>query len=522
MRLTQTPGMPCRCRVPAAFVLAWLLPFWAAAMPENGMAVPDTATAEMVFDFNPRCQEAYAQIMMLKLEEGRRLLAEERREHPGNLIPDFLDNYVDLFTLFFHEDRTEYKAALAHRDQRLDRLARGPKDSPFYLYTRAMIHAQWGVVKLKFEDNLSAFWDVRRAYSGIRENQKKFPQFSPNKLLLGPMQALIGTIPSGYRWITSILGFSGGSVVQGMHLLESYVRDSSAEGRLFHEEAVFYYAYMKFYIGHEPDKVMAFLRDEHLDLVNNHLFAFMVANLALNNHMTDYGLQVATAMRKGPGYLDMPIMNYEIGIMRLYHLDLDEAIRHLSDFTEQFKGKFYVKDALFQLSRAYYLKGDMAQAQRYRRLVREKGSAVADADKAAQRDAAKGHWQDKNILKARMLMNGGYFTEALSVLKARDVSAFHDLLDKIEYAYFMGRIYDEMGDDDKALALYDATIRAGAERPEYYAARAAMQAGFIYEERKDTARALGYYRRCLAMKEEEYKTTLDQRAKAAINRLTVK
>lgn len=488
----------------------------------SALLMPGPCVGQKVFDFNAGCRQAYHQIMMMKTDEGQRLINEQKESNPENLIPYFLENYIDLFTLFFHEDATEYKTQFPNREKRIALMRQGPKDSPFYLFTQAMIYAQWGIVKLKYEENLSAMWDFRKAYLDILDNNKKFPGFSPNKILIGPMQALIGTIPSGYRWITNILGFTGGSVNKGLALLKSYVDDTSDEGRMFHEEALFYYAYMEFYISHKPDQVMQLIKTRQLDLVSNALYAFMAANLALNNHEAAYGLEVIQNMDKGPEYLDMPVLRYEMGTLKLYHLELGDAISYLSLFLKDFKGKFYVKDALFKLSWAYYLQGNMAQAEKYRKLVLTRGNEVVDADKVAMREAKKGRWSDTTILQARMLMNGGFFHEALSRLLRKKIEQYPRLIDKIEYAYFLARTYDELGNDDQAIALYDATIKAGASRPEYYAARAALQVAFIYEKRNDAKNALIYFRKCVGMNEQEYKTTLDQRAKAGINRLTVK
>lgn len=486
------------------------------------LLAPLVVRGQKAFHFDQQCREAYQQIMMMKVKEGQRLLDLEKKTDPDNLAPYFLENYIDLFTLFFHEDPAEFKQRYPMREKRLDLMKQGSKDSPFYLFTQAMIYAQWGLIKLKYEENLSAMWDFRRAYLSIRENHKKFPNFSPNKIILGSMQALIGTVPASYRWITNILGFTGGSVIQGTSLLHEYIQDDSQLGQLFKEEASFYYAYLKFYILHEPDEAMQFIQDEHLDIVHNALFAFMTANLALNNHQAAYGLEVITHMDRGPAYLHMPVLNYELGTLKLYHLELDDAIHYLSQFVNHFKGKFYLKDALFKLSWAYFLQGDTAQALKYRELVKTRGNEVVDADKVAMREARKAAWSDPTVLRARMLMNGGYFQQALKTIQQKQVEDYQTLIGKIEYAYFLARIYDELGEKQQAISLYDATIKAGRQRPEYYAARAALQVAFIYEKRKDTARAISYFHQCLDMNEKEYKSTLDQRAKAGINRLTIR
>ncbi len=47
--------------------------------------------------------------LSLKLNTGKQILEAEKKAHPNNLIPYFLDNYIDFFTLYFNEDPAEYQ-----------------------------------------------------------------------------------------------------------------------------------------------------------------------------------------------------------------------------------------------------------------------------------------------------------------------------------------------------------------------------------------------------------------------------
>src|ERR1700748_1066304 len=71
------------------------------------------------FDFNDNCRQAYREIIQLRLDEGGRLLEAEKKRDPDNLIPVFLDNYIDFFQLFFNEDAAQYAAWKGRRDHRL-------------------------------------------------------------------------------------------------------------------------------------------------------------------------------------------------------------------------------------------------------------------------------------------------------------------------------------------------------------------------------------------------------------------
>ena len=74
--------------------------------------------------------------------------------------------------------------------------------------------------------------------------------------------------------------------------------------------------------------------------------------------------------------------------------------------------------------------------------------------------------------------------------KRVSTSAFARPEERCELAYRLGRIYDGLGRKDEAIAAYLTTIKTGEGLREYYAARAALQAGYIYEGRGDCERAM--------------------------------
>ncbi|MHB1922696.1 MAG: tetratricopeptide repeat protein [Chitinophagaceae bacterium] len=471
------------------------------------------------FDFNPRCEEAYQKIMELRIQEGKNLLAEEKQTNPENLVPYFLDNYIDFFSLFFDEGAKSFAAQLPLMQDRIALLKKGNRRSPYYLFSLAEINFQWSIIRIKFDDRWNAVWQFRKAYLELKENKVKFPNFSPNNMLLGSLETLIGTIPDEYKWFSNILGMDG-NISTGMQLLDSYVRDQGPDGNLFKDEAYFYFAYLKSYVQNEPGEVFQLIREQHLDLKGNHLFGFMAINLALNQQKGDFGYQVMKSWEKGPQFMHLPSMDFERGMIYLDRLETDSSIFYLQRFIQNFKGKFYIKDALIELSWAYLLEGKMDRAQYYRNLIKTRGNAFTDADKSAQREALKGIWPDPVILKARLLSDGGYLSRALEVLTSKKVNDFPRFDQKLEYAYRLARIYDQLGDEARAVPLYEITIREGSNRPEYFAARSAWQLGLIDEKKGNKAAAIAHFQNCLQMNEREYKSSLDQKAKAGIRRLS--
>src|ERR1700733_4544625 len=173
------------------------------------------------FDFNNNCRQAYQEIIQLRLDEGSRLLAAEKKRDPSNLIPIFLENYIDFFQLFFNEDPADYQARKGRLDRRIESMSEGPESSPFSLFTRSVIHFQWAAIKIKFGNNWDAGWQFRRSFLESKECEKKFPAFGPATMLSGAMQVVAGTIPDGYKWLSGVLGIRG-SVNGGMRQLNQF------------------------------------------------------------------------------------------------------------------------------------------------------------------------------------------------------------------------------------------------------------------------------------------------------------
>jgi len=477
---------------------------------------PILSKGQKHYEFNNTCRQAYQSIIALRLEEGSRLLEMEKKRDPDNLIPFFLDNYIDFFQLFFNEDAGQYAAWKGRLDQRLELMSQGPESSPFHLFTRSVIHFQWAAIQIKFGNNWDAGWDFRRSFLQSRDCARRFPDFPLAGMLSGAMQVVAGTIPDGYKWLSSLLGIRG-NIGTGMQKLERFLTLNDEWAELYRDEATFYYLYLKFYIENKPEEVFGYIHQHQLDVRNNRLYTYLYANLCINDHKSAEALQAMRQMNNAPGYLDMPVWDLEMGYASLNHLEPGAAF-YLERFLQRFKGKFYVRDALLKLSWYYYLKGDVSRADSFRMQVLRKGGADADADRQALKEAKSRKWPNKLLLQARLLSDGGYFTEALQLLQGTSSSGFSTPEEKCEYAYRLGRIYDGLGRSDEAIQAYLTAIKTGQQLREYYAARAALQIGYIYEQRGDKILAVSFFEKCLSLKDHEYKNSLDQRAKAGLAR----
>jgi len=456
-------------------------------------------------------------MISLRIREASELLEEEQRQHPQNLIPVLIANYGDCLTLLFNGDPREYALRKGNLEKRLELIGKGDEDSPWYQYCKGALYFQWAAVRIRFNEYWTAGTEFRKSFLQLKENRKRFPGFRNTQVLLGLEEAIVGTVPDSYKWISSMLGMKG-DVKRGTAQIVDFLDRRDGSASLMREEAIFFYCYLKFTLLSDHKAVWKYLDESALDFRNNLLYAFMKANFALNDNKAAVAEQVLRNRNQGSEYLEVPVFSYQMGEALLQRMDSD-CIGYFQKFLNRYRGRLFVKDAYQKMSYYYLSQGNIPRAAAYKNKIKTAGTAQVDADKQAQRYAENGVLPNPFLLKARLLCDGGYFSQALEQLKGSRASDFSNIGDRLEFNYRYARIYTLMGQPVKAIPFYEATITMGSARPEHFAARSALEMGQIYEQAGQHDKAIACYKRCLAMKNHDFKSSLDQKAKAGINRL---
>jgi hypothetical protein len=475
------------------------------------------AIGQYQYNWTARTQKIYESITSLRIPEARILINQDKKVNASNLIYPLLESYADFYQLFLNENKAEYKLTYPTFEQRIQQLEAGPKQSPYRLYSIGLAHLHKSLIAIRFNKNLEAALDFRKAFLLFKENKKAFPNFTPNDVYLGLMTSVIGTIPKGYQWMANVLGMTG-KISEGNALVLKYINSKDAFSNQCRNEALLVYPYLVMNFEGNKKKTFDFIEKTDYDFTNNHLHAYMATNLYLNNQQSQKALQIASNINPANSYLDLPFWQLEMGYAYLNELKLDAAKNALQIFINRFKGQFYVKDAFEKLSWIAYIQGDQTKANAYRNYVITKGNDITDADKQALQNAKKGIWPHPILLRARLLSDGGYQQQALAMLAGKTSKDFDKDVDKTEFAYRLGRIYDLAGQPDQAIHFYTSAIEKGANQPEYFAARAALQIGFIYEQKNNPTLAITFFNTCLEMKNHAFKNSIDQKAKTGIQR----
>ncbi len=473
-----------------------------------------TSHAQYKFEYNVRQAALYNKISALKLSEASADVFTELNKDPNNLSTIHLANYIDFYELFFSENPATYAKQKGSQDKRITLLNKLPDTNPNKTYAKAVQYFQWALVKIKFKDYLSAAADLRASYLMFKENQLKFPKFGQSLAYIGAIETVVGTIPSKYRWLANIIGLKG-NVKTGVSLVEKAM---AAPNKQYPIDVMFLYVYIKQYFSNQPEQALSMLQSVASQSANNRLITFMIANITLNQNKADATIAVIMDNKNKLGFLEIPMLDYELGTAYMYQLN-DKCITYLQQFIRNSKGKFYIKDTYYKMSLYAYMQGKKVEAEKYRLAIHSSGNTETDADKSAEKFYENPSYSHPELLKARFQCDGGYFMAALLIMQKLPVSSMVSPLQQLEYNYRLGRIFHDLNRYEEAVKAYDLAIKLGADKTAYFASRAALECGKIYEKQNNKPLAAQYYNKCLAMDDHDYKSSIDQQAKTGMQRI---
>ncbi|MEO1518951.1 MAG: tetratricopeptide repeat protein [Bacteroidota bacterium] len=470
------------------------------------------------FAFSTGASQAYQKAIELRFVEARTLLAQLKHSEPDNHLIYLVENYVDFFTIFLDENEQEFRSLEHNKDKRLELIAQGDRNSPYFLYAQAEIKLQWALSRLKFEEYFSALMEIRSAYKLLTKNQKRFPNFVANKKSLGILHALVGTIPDSYRWGVKLLGGMDGTIEQGRGEIEEVLDHAKDHPFIFEEETRVIYALLMLHLGNQQETAWQVISSPKLNPQKNPLATFVLANVAMHSGKNEEVIRLLENRPLDPAFHPFPYLDYMLGLAKLYRLDVD-ADQYFKKYLTNFRGRNYIKEAYQKLAWWSLLQGNAGEYRRFIKQCKQKGAAVIGGDKQALKEATSGVMPDPILLRARLLFDGGYHRRALEQLRSHSVDQFATIGQQLEYTYRLGRITHRMGQWADAIEFYGQTIEKGREYKFYFACNAALQMGLVYEQQGKRELARQSYKECLRLRPDEYQNSLHQKAKAGLNRL---
>lgn len=470
------------------------------------------------FDFNSNCLNAYKSIFELKLGNAKAYISTEKKQHPNNAIIPLLENYVDCFGLIMSDSKSDFDRLKANKSSRLDKISDDDKNSPYYLYAQAEINLQWALLRGRYGEYFNAAMEIKKANSLLLENKKKFPSFILNDKGLGLINTVLGNLPDGaLKSALSTFGIKG-NTQNGLAMLDKLAENlPKSTYESFYEEVIFYYSYVLTDVAHSAAAYSKTMKYTERMADSSLLKSYLQGYVCIKNGHNDEAISILAKRPEGGTYQPFPYLDYLEGVAHLNKLDLS-ASTHFNKFLQTNKGVNYIKDANLHLSWIALLKGDKSGYSNYIAKVSNSGYTYNEKDKQAQNEASAPA-PAIDLLKARLLFDGGYLAKAGQLLDDKKTVDYSSDKDKTEFNYRLGRIYDELGKDNEALAHYQAAITQGRNLKYYFAANAALQTGKIYEKKNNKAKAKEAFNTAISMKNHEYENSIESQAKVGLRRI---
>ncbi|MGE5318491.1 MAG: tetratricopeptide repeat protein [Chloroflexota bacterium] len=469
-------------------------------------------------------ESAYMEVLKLKFERARTYIRDEYNNDPSNIAYKYLESYSDFLKAVISEEEADYTNLLNNKSERIKSIELLTATNPWRLYSLAQINLQTSIVELKAGDYLKSAIDLNKAYKQFKENDLKFPAFIPNKAGMGLLHILIGSVPDSYSWITGSLGMEG-NINKGRQEILKAMLTSFDDNKYpyIYQECLFLSAFVSLnLVSSDTDsgELIRIIKTERFkkDLRESPLLIYAISSYYIRRGMNEDALQLLTGRPLDNSYYPFYYLDYLTGVALLNKLD-PKARFYFLRFVTNFKGKTYKKSAYQHLAWSYLIDNDNTSYLKYISRIPHFGSNTMENDKEASREFAKKSFPNKNLLKARLLFDGGYYKEAEQVLNNFNQNTLTGT-EKIEYVYRKARIYHKSGDYQKARLHYLETYKLGKDSDSYYAANSLLNLGNIYELENKINDALWCYEECLRLNYEEFRTSISQKAKAGINRIT--
>lgn len=482
-------------------------------------------TLKADFVFTPACLKAYEAALSFRFGECSNHLTVARKETNNKGIILLTESYRDFLEAALLESPEKQKRFLASYPLRLKQLETLNTSSPWYRYVQAEILLQAAALHFYNQEYLSGGLNANKALRILERNQKQFPDFAPNWKMLGVLHVAIGSFPDEINRAMKLFNVKGSvnlGITELSKLLEQSLR--KPELQFMRNEALFLLTWCE----------MQYRKDEATltRLLGFFQTPFFMAQVKEMPALTYINSTLLVKLRRNDEAIDMLakrnfstttspfcFLDYMHGECLLNRLDTSASF-YFQRFLRCTPGQSYRKSAWQKLAWNALIQGDSATYFLYMRQTAAQGLQKTESDKNAQLEAESGKPPIIHLLKARLLFDGAYYEEALSVLRTSGNNTIPiTLTHQLEYEYRLARIYQELKRYNEAESHYMIVIDKGKSLPQYFAANAALQMGFIYEAKGNRQKAIEYFRLCLSIKPQEYRYGIHQKAKAGLSRL---
>lgn len=473
---------------------------WLSGSPVSGQSVT----------FDPDIRKFY---FYLDTASGNRLLNERYLFHDPAYIR--IIGYREFLHTLLYQSKSNLDFFLNRSDAWLKQLGKSgdgnilvpAATAELHLY-RALLNSHFSLYKASAAELLASYKIVAKSGTGFNSSDR-------NKLS-GIIGVLLNQVPDQYLKYLKVIGVRP-SGLSGYNGLERYY-SGALPGSFEHMEGylLLITAYKEF--GKDPADAWNFVKAAGMLMLDNPLIRYQSALAALKAGECESAIKLLDPKVKGNPVPAFPYWNYQLGRFKLFINDPACPV-YLERFLSNPGGDNYRHNAGLLAGWYYLVNGRPDLAHKYHARLRTLPEPFTPYDRQALREVVRGGKEEVDVLKVRLLFDGGYFERCLNSVDTLITSGKYSEKDTGELFYRKARCEQRLGRTTAAINSYLGVIERAEAIKSYIVPNAALQLGALYKKEGQVDLARKYYQVSLDQNKYGYREGISRQAETALKEL---
>lgn len=461
---------------------------------------------------NENCKNALKLVYELKFFEAENLLLQEKTE---NKYPFYIINSIKFLKVLLNEQDIDYENYKKDFSNTIQLFESENFNSPECFSIISEMNFRMAIIKFKMGDKVSGAINFYKSYRVLIQGIAKYKNNENLLKLFAFFKILFGAVPDDYLWIADLIGIKG-DINSGSNFInlkhKYYIKENSAKSI---EYTVLKVITNDIFAEENSNNINI----DDLNLENSLIRISYLVSL-IHHGKSELASEIVNKYTQSNNDYYIIYFEYLKGLINLYRLDIDANI-YLEKFVNTFEGKNFFKTAYQKLSWYYLIFYNKEKFEKNSAFIKEKGIAQFDADIQAISEINHYNFNNIDLLKARLLFDGGYYEKSEAILK-NNLNNKNLLNVQDEIFYRLARIAQKNKKNNDAIEYYNQIIAKYNNQTNYFCAVAFMNLGALYEEDAKYKLAEENYLHCLKSKNKQYKNSIEHKAKAGLNRIKSK
>lgn len=468
--------------------------------------------------FNAALLQAQNDVYHLRLTEAGITLSNEIKIRPENISAYHLQELSFFLKAFISETSKDFDKYEKNRIIAEKKISLLPSGDLYRAFMLSELSLHKGLLLLKSANYTSAALSFKDAYFWCKKSVEKNPAFLPAYKGMALLESAAAHLGPSYQWVIKLSGINPNNQHSVRQTLKFIQNPQIGELEWMRRDAAYLMGYIHWQLN-QKTQAWKLIQSNTGDYLTNPLSLYFHAVFAHKSGMNDYCLKSLSTYSAKKNELLIPLLYYLKGLCQLQKLDTN-CLGSFQQFLGTHQGMHYIKACHLKMAWAQLIFGRLSQFHHSMAQVKLHGQAITEEDKQALMEANRKIIPHAKLLTARLLYDGGYTRLALQYIQPLKASDFHSSLEKTEYCYRKGRIYQSLKQNTLAIAFYEAAISTGKNLEVYYASYACIYLAEIYENQGNPTLALKYYKLASSFKNNsEYVQSIEQKAASGIRRL---